>query len=231
MKRIDDGYATYFTFGANPAVKFWEKNVTPPGVEGGGENDTTTMRNKNWRTRAPKKLKTLANSSTTVAYDPAVYADVLTLLQVNQQITITFPDLSTVTFWGWLDTFTPGDLSEGEQPTAEITVIPSNQDSAGAEVGLSYADNAPDVPAGLTSTDGSGIVTLTWDSATGDDAYNVYRTQVSGEGYVLVAQNIVSNTFVDNSVTNAETYYYVIRAIANGVLSDASAEHEATPTA
>jgi hypothetical protein len=156
---------------------------------------------------------------------------VLTLLQVNQQITITFPDLSTVTFWGWLDTFTPGDLSEGEQPTAEITVIPSNQDSAGDEVGLSYADNAPDVPASLTSTDGSGIVTLTWDSATGDDAYNVYRTQVSGEGYVLVAQNIVSNTFVDNSVTNAETYYYVIRAIANGVLSDASAEHEATPTA
>jgi len=230
-QRMDDGHATYFTFGANPAVKFWEKTVTPPGVEGGGENDTTTMRNANWRTRAPKKLKTLANSSTTVAYDPAVYADAVALLQINQQITITFPDLSTVTFWGWLDTFSPGELTEGEQPTAEITVIPSNQDASGAEVGLSYADNAPAIPANLVSVDGDGFVTLEWDSVAGADAYNVYRSTTSGAGYAIVSQNSASTAFVDNSVTNGITYHYVVRAIENGVLSDASDEVEGNPSA
>lgn len=229
-QRIDDGHATLFTFGSNPAVKFFEKTVTPPGVEGGGENDTTTMRNLNWRTRAPKKLKTLSNSSTTVSYDPAIYDDVLALLQTNQQITVTFPDASTVTFWGWLDSFVPGENTEGEQPTAEITVIPSNQDNTGAEVAPVYADNAPAAPANVATTDGAGEVTVDWDTVAGADTYNVYRTTVSGESYALVAQNIVSNTFVDTAVTGGTTYYYVVRATANGVLSDASAEAQADPT-
>lgn len=229
-QRIDDGHATLFTFGNNPSVKFFEKTVTPPGVEGGGENDTTTMRNTNWRTRAPKKLKTLTNSSTTVSYDPAIYDEVVSLIQVNQQITITFPDASTVTFWGWLDSFAPGENTEGEQPTAEITVIPSNQDNTGAEVGPAYADNAPAAPANLAVTNGVGTVTLDWDTVVGADAYSVYRTTVSGEGYSLVAQNLVSNTFVDTTVTGGTDYYYIVRTITAGVLSDATAEVLGEPT-
>src|SRR5690606_20597699 len=103
MPRLDDGFSTIISFANFPSVKFWEKAVTPPGLSGGGANDTTTMRNTEWRTQAPKKLKTMTESSITVAYDPQVYQDTPNMIQVNQPITVTFPDGSSVTFWGWLD--------------------------------------------------------------------------------------------------------------------------------
>lgn len=134
MARIDDGFATLITFSENSAVSFYEKTVTPPGVEGGGEVDTTTMRNTAWRTRSPKKLKTLSNGSITVAYDVAVFDEIVAMVNVNQLITVTFPDGETLSFWGWLDSFKPGEIQEGEQPTAEIEIIPSNQNSSGVEV-------------------------------------------------------------------------------------------------
>lgn len=63
MPRLDDGFSTTIEFADLPAVKFYEKTVTPPSIIGGGENDTTTMHNVAWRTKAPKKLKSLDNAS------------------------------------------------------------------------------------------------------------------------------------------------------------------------
>lgn len=133
MARIDDGFATLVEFAEDSNVQFWEKEVTPPGMDGGGENDTSTMRNTTWRTRAPKSLVTLTEGSMTAAYDPVVYDEILAMLNVNQQITITFPDDSTLVFWGWINEFTPNAAVEGEQPTAEVTIIPSNQNTSGVE--------------------------------------------------------------------------------------------------
>ena len=134
MARIDDGHSTTITFATADTVLLWEKEVTPPGMEGGGANDTTTMLNTSWRTKAPKKLVSLTDASMTVAYDPAFLDDVLSMVNINQLCTITFPDGSSWDFWGWLDTFTPNANVEGEQPTAACTVIPSNQNSSGTEV-------------------------------------------------------------------------------------------------
>ena len=129
MSRIlNDGHSTILTFANISNVNFLEKEVTPPGVDGGGENDITTMRNVRWRTRQSKKLLTLTSQSVTVAYDPAIYDDVVEQFQVNQLVTVTFPDGSQLDFFGWIDSFIPGTNVEGEQPTAELTVIPSNQD-------------------------------------------------------------------------------------------------------
>ena len=139
MGRIDDGFATLISFDADSDVQMWEKEVTPPGVSGGGENDTSTMRNTAWRTRAPKGLITLSESSFSAAYDPAVFDEIVAMVNVNQEITITFPDNSTLVFWGWIDEFTPGANVEGEQPTADVTIIPSNQDAAGAEIATVYS--------------------------------------------------------------------------------------------
>lgn len=133
MARLDDGYQTLISFAADPTVLFYEKAVTPPGVDGGGEVDTTTMLNATYRTKNPKALITMSPASMTVAYDPATYAEVLALVNVNNLITVTFPDGSTLAFWGWLNTFTPGEHVEGEQPTAEIEIIPSNQNASGVE--------------------------------------------------------------------------------------------------
>lgn len=136
MSRMDDGYSTLISLGG---TDFWEKTVTPPGLSAGGEVDTTTMRNSTWRTRNPKQLFTMSPMSATVAWDPAGYDTILTDLGVNQEIVVTFPDGSTLTFWGWLDEFTPGENAEGEQPTADVTFIPSNQDASGDEIAPVYA--------------------------------------------------------------------------------------------
>jgi hypothetical protein len=143
MSRIDDGYQTLISFekGASGGVKFYEKDVTPPGLDAGGANDTTTMRNTLWRTKASKKLITMTDMTLTVSYDPAIYSDILTMIGDNQQITITFPDGATLVFWGWLDKFTPGQIAEGSQPTATITIIPSNQNDSGTEEPPVYDDN------------------------------------------------------------------------------------------
>ena len=139
MGRIDDGFATLIEFAEDSDVQMWEKEVTPPGIDGGGENDTSTMRNTAWRTRSPKGLKTLTESSLVVAYDPAVYDEIVAMCNVNQAITITFPDDSTLVFWGWLNEFTPSAAVEGEQPTADVTIIPSNQDASGDEIAPLYS--------------------------------------------------------------------------------------------
>ena len=139
MAFLNDGHSTTYEFSVAPSVLFREKEVTPPGIDGGGPNDTTTMRNVEWRTRQPKALKTLTESAVTVSYDPAVYDDILAMINVNQLITLTFSDGSTLAFWGWFNNFTPGACVEGEQPTADCTVVPSNQDSNSDEVAPVYA--------------------------------------------------------------------------------------------
>ena len=138
MARIDDGFPTTIAFAEAPTVKFYEKEVTPPGMEGGGANDITTMQNTAWRTRAPKGLKTLSDCTLVAAYDPEVYNDIVAMMNVNQLITITFPDDSTLAFYGWLDVFKPNRIVEGEQPTAEVTIIPSNVDGDGNETAPVY---------------------------------------------------------------------------------------------
>lgn len=141
--RIDDGFSTVIEFANTPNVQFWEKSLKPPGIAGGGANETTTMRNTRWRTNAPKKLLTLTESTITVAYDPALYNTIVAQLQVNQLCTITFADGSTLAFWGWIDEFEPDDVQEGEQPTATVTIIPSNQDDTPQEVAPVYTAPPP----------------------------------------------------------------------------------------
>lgn len=137
--RIDDGFSTRIGFALDPTVDFWEKTVTPPGIQAGGAIDTTTMRSTKWRTMAPKQLRTLSDCTTTVAYDPACYDSIQDMLGLIQLITITFPDDSTVEFYGWIDEFTPGENQEGQQPTATVKIIPSNQDDTLVEQDLVYA--------------------------------------------------------------------------------------------
>ncbi len=142
MGIINDGHPTKVSFSGSASgvtVFMKEKEVTPPGMSMGGENDTTTMHNTLWRTKAPKQLKTLTPASFSAAYDPGIYTELVDLLGVNQLITVTFANASTLDFWGWIDEFTPGNVVEGEQPVADFTVIPSNQNGSGVEVAPSYS--------------------------------------------------------------------------------------------
>jgi hypothetical protein len=139
MAYIEDGFSTTIDFAAAPNVKFKEVGVTPPGIDGGGPVNTTTMRNTEWRTQNPKHLKTLTPMTGTFEYDPAVYDDIVAMCNVNQQITVHFPDGSTLLFWGWLDKFTPGENKEGERPTASVTIECSNQNASQDETAPVYS--------------------------------------------------------------------------------------------
>jgi hypothetical protein len=140
MGRMDDGFSTTIDFSGFPTLTLvmWEKTVTPPGVDGGGPNETTTMRNTALRTNAPKKLKSMTEGSATVAYDPAIYPTLFAMINVNQLITINYPDGSSIAFWGWLNSFEPGEIVEGEQPTADLNFQCSNQDETGTETAPVY---------------------------------------------------------------------------------------------
>lgn len=131
--KLDNGHSSKITFEADPDVSLWEKTVTPPGLDGGDAIDTTTMHNTAWRTKAPRTLKEMTDSSFAAAYDPAVLTQINALVNVETEITVTFPDGSTWAYFGFLKAFEPDELSEGEQPTATVTIVATNQDTAGAE--------------------------------------------------------------------------------------------------
>lgn len=132
--KMDDGHSTLITFAADPDVSFWEKTVTPPGIDGGDAIETHTMHNDEWRTMAPRQLKTLTEMTCTAAYDPDLYNQILALVNVETTVTVRFPDGSTLAFYGYLRVFEPSEMQEGEQPEAEITIQPTNQDpTTGAE--------------------------------------------------------------------------------------------------
>ena len=150
MTIMGDGYQTTIDFSSSLMTSdaltltlMEEKEITPPGIAGGGANDASTMRNATWRTMSPKSLRTLTPVTIVVAYDPALYDEMVAMINVNQLIRIEFPDGATLDFWGWLDEFTPGASVEGSQPTATLTIIPSNQDADNdnAEIAPAYTDD------------------------------------------------------------------------------------------
>ena len=132
-RKLKDGHSTKITFARVPAISFWEKSVKAPGIDGGDSVPQTTMHNVTWRTFAPRQLRTLTEVTTTVAYDPALYDSILSLVNIEDTITVRFPDGSTLAFFGYLKQFEPAELVEGTQPEATVTIVPTNMDSSGTE--------------------------------------------------------------------------------------------------
>lgn len=126
---LGDGFSTKVTFAADPNVSLWEKTVQPPGMDGGDPVDTTTMFNGTYRTMRPRSLITLTEHKFTAAYDPVIYIELLALVNVETTITVTFPDASTIAFYGYLKAFEPSDIEEGTQPEGDVTIVPTNWDA------------------------------------------------------------------------------------------------------
>jgi hypothetical protein len=126
--KLKDGFSTKITFAVDPDISFWEKTVKPPSIDGGDPIEQMTMHNVDWRTVAPRSLKTLGESTSTVAYDPAVYDQIKAIINVETTVTVRFPDGSTLAFYGYLQKFEPSEHQEGTQPEATVTIIPTNFD-------------------------------------------------------------------------------------------------------
>jgi hypothetical protein len=134
--KLKDGYRALVTFATDANFEVWEKQVTPPGMDGGEPIEQTTMWNDNYRTFAPRALITMTPHTFTGAYDPAFYSAAAALINVETTVTVTFKDGSTLAFYGFLQKFDPQALVEGQQPEATFTIVPTNTDpSDGTEAG------------------------------------------------------------------------------------------------
>lgn len=129
--KLKNGHSTKVTFASAPTVALWEKAVQPPGIDGGDMVEQTTMHSLVWREMAPRTLKTLTEGKMTCAYDPVCFTTLVAIVNVETVITITFPDASTVAFFGVMTKFEPAENKDGDQPTANVNFVPTNFDFAG----------------------------------------------------------------------------------------------------
>jgi hypothetical protein len=86
----------------------------------------------------------------------------------------------------------------------------------------------PQVPQGVYSVTGDGMVTIYWlpiDDINGDFShYAVYRSNDAISNYLLIGET-TSEVFVDHNVVNGQKYYYAVSSVdVDGYLSDLSYE-------
>jgi len=90
----------------------------------------------------------------------------------------------------------------------------------------------PSAPINLHVTnEGNAQVGLAWNTVSGAAGYNVYRSPVTGGGFVKVnSAPLNTTTYTDSGLCNAQTYFYVVRAVdAAGNESGNSNEVSALP--
>lgn len=129
--KLKDGYQSLISFAANSTISFWEKQITPPGLDGGEKVPQTTLNNATFRTFAPRGLYELSDVTVKAAYDPNVYTQIASLINVEGAISVKWKDGSTIDFFGYLQKFMPDALVDGTQPEATITIVCTNWDPAG----------------------------------------------------------------------------------------------------
>lgn len=89
-------------------------------------------------------------------------------------------------------------------------------------------NETPASPFHLVATPGDSMNKLTWESVTGSTSYTVKRSTSPGGPYTDII-SVTDNSYIDNSVTNGTTYYYVITATNTAGESTNSNEASATP--
>ena len=141
----------------------------------------------------------------------------------------------------------PGDF-QGNQPSATFDTGTMTEETTyywrideinaqGTTTGIVWnftteGPTPPAAPTNLTATGGTGSVSLDWNDNSEPDlqSYSVYRDTTSGEPYTRIAAGVSGSDYVDTSVTNDVTYYYVVTAAdTSGNESANSNEASATP--
>jgi len=128
-KMLRDGYSTRIAFSLNATIELWIKTVKPPSMEGGDPVDQTTMHNATFKTKIPQSLIDVGESTFKCAYDPNAYSSIQSLINAKTGcVTFQFADGSTVSVFGYLKTFDPAEIAQGQQPEATCTIVTTNID-------------------------------------------------------------------------------------------------------
>lgn len=125
---LENGFRIKITLASNTTISFWEREVKPPGVDGGDAVDTSTQFNAAWKTKSPRTLKDMTNSTFKAGYDPDVYNDIVAQVNVRTTVTKTYPDGSTLAYFGYLKSFEFDELFDGVFPVANGEIVPTNYD-------------------------------------------------------------------------------------------------------
>lgn len=132
-----------------------------------------------------------------------------------------------------------GDLAGRSDPVKHRTIsgIPTTAGNSSFTIKVSDSSSPANPASGnfsiIIAAAGSNnygaLLRWTASSSTGITGYNVYRSSVSGSGYVPITSSPISGlTYTDTTVTSGQTYYYVTTAIdASGEESTYSDEVQA----
>ena len=90
---------------------------------------------------------------------------------------------------------------------------------------------SPATPTGLSVIAGNAQVGLSWNTSTGANYYNVKRSTINMGPYTTIVSSLAHTSYTDNSVTNGNTYYYVVSAVNAVGESPNSVQVNATPLA
>lgn len=140
---LKDGYQTLVAFSLDADISFWEKSVTPPGLDMGELIDQTTMHNTEVMTFAERALFRVTDTQLRAAWDPILYNQLLAIRGQVGTITVHFSDGSTLDFFGTLKSAQPAEMGEGAQPEISIVLGSTNVDPAdGSETVPNYKNAA-----------------------------------------------------------------------------------------
>lgn len=131
--KLGDGFKTLISFTNDLDIALWADEITPPGWEGDEPVETTTMANDVLRTYSPGSLARIPDATYTALYDPAVYDQVMAIINDPTTITYRFPNQDTYALYGYLRSFVPDALSRGNRAQATVTVTFTNQDPTTCE--------------------------------------------------------------------------------------------------
>lgn len=118
-------------------------------------------------------------------------------------------------------------------PVGSPTSYTLNPVLGNSEIHVTFRDVvAPSAPSGLIATAANGSVNLDWadNGETDFDSYTLYRGTSSGGAYTPLASGLIASNYIDNSVIDGATYYYVVTASDVGA-NESDISSEATVTA
>ncbi|MEW6303140.1 MAG: choice-of-anchor P family protein [Verrucomicrobiota bacterium] len=107
-----------------------------------------------------------------------------------------------------------------------VNALGESADSAPASAATLAGPSA--TPTGLAAVAGNQRVELRWNSSAGATGYNVKRSTTSGGPYAVIASP-ADTGYLDTSVVNGTTYYYVVSAANSYGESADSSQVMATP--
>jgi len=128
--------------------------------------------------------------------------------------------------------FTDTAVTNGTKYFYVVSAVNSTGESANSsEVSATPTAPAtpPAMPTGLQATAGNAQVSLSWSASTGATSYNVKRSTVTGGPFSTTLASPTATNYVDSTVTNGTTYFYVVSAVNVSGESAASAQASATP--